>query len=297
MMVEPVGHKSAPLVSVIVPVWNNARQLESCLRALSQQTLAPELFEIIVVDNGSTDDTAERARSFPGVKLVTEPRPGSYIARNTGARIARGEYLAFTDSDCVPDPNWLAAATNAARADKNAGLLLGPIRLFDESGDGRRLYQDYETLFSFPQDPGQANCATANWLSPRELILSLGGFEEETKSLADKGMALRIKSAGKSLIYVPDMVVNHPVRATMSAILNKRLRMTGGRWSRSSGPARLLTSIFGVARETVFRLRKVRRARHLAAVQRLKIAALLLLLGLISSCELVRLSLGREPVR
>ena len=110
-------------------------------------------------------------------------------------------------------------------------------------------------------------------------------------------MAVRIKAAGKSLVYVPEMVVNHPVRATMSAILNKRLRMTGGRWSRSSGSARLPKSIFGVARETAFRLRKVRMARHLAAPQRLKVAGLLLWLGVMSSFELVRLSLGGKPVR
>jgi glycosyltransferase involved in cell wall biosynthesis len=296
-MVDAVDQERALLVSVIVPVWNNARQLETCLHALSRQTLPRQQFEIIVVDNGSTDDTLVRARSLPDVTVISEPRAGSYIARNSGARIARGEYLAFTDSDCVPDPKWLEAATDAARANASAGLLLGPIRLFDETGDGSRVYHDYETLFSFPQDPVKGNCATANWMSPKALILGLGGFEEETKSLADKGMAMRIKEAGKALVFVPEMVVHHPVRATMGEILNKRLRMTGGRWSRSSGAARLPKSIFAVARETAFRLRKVRRAPDLAAMQRLSIAALLLWLGMVSSLELVRLALGGKPVR
>jgi glycosyltransferase involved in cell wall biosynthesis len=92
-----------PLLSVIVPVWNDESRIGQCIDALKRQSLDSALFEIIVVDNGSTDSTATVVSRYTNVVLLYEPQPGSYAARNTGLRHARGEYVAFTDSDCVPE--------------------------------------------------------------------------------------------------------------------------------------------------------------------------------------------------
>lgn len=294
---SPAAAEAAPLVSVIVPVWNNAGQLKACLDALAAQTLPRDLFEIIVADNGSTDGSADVAGARPGVTVVSEARPGSYIARNTAARRARGRYLAFTDSDCLPDPAWLEAALDRARSSPDVGLVAGPIALFADTDDGRRLFKDYETLFSFPQDPSQGNCATANWLSPRDVVLGVGGFDESMKSGADKDLALRIRSSGKVLAYAPAMVVNHPVRATLAALVNKRRRLTGGRWTRTTGRARLLRALRLDAAEMRHRLRKTWRAAGLGAGTRLQIAGLVVWLGLVSAGETLRLASGGAPVR
>src|SRR5688572_5665963 len=99
-----------PVVSVIIAVWNSPCQIRQCLAALERQTLPRDQFEILVVDNGSTDDTAAVAHAVPGVTVIEEARPGSYAARNRGLVAARGEYVAFTDADCLPAPDWLEAA-------------------------------------------------------------------------------------------------------------------------------------------------------------------------------------------
>src|ERR1041384_5139232 len=93
-------------VSVIVPVWNDAERLGHCLHALEKQTYPAESYEVIVVDNGSTDSVACLVAAYGRARLVSEQRPGSYAARNTGLNLARGQVIAFTDADCLPAPDW-----------------------------------------------------------------------------------------------------------------------------------------------------------------------------------------------
>ena len=90
-----------PQLSVLIPVWNGAREIHLLLDALAAQTLDSEHFEVVVVDNGSTDCTAEIVGRYAFVRLLSEHRPGSYSARNTGLKVLRGTYVTFTDADCV----------------------------------------------------------------------------------------------------------------------------------------------------------------------------------------------------
>src|SRR3546814_9394764 len=101
------GEIRTTVVSVIVPVWNSATHLQACIDSLLRQTLARDEYEVILVDNGSLDESLAIAQSCKGVRLFVEKRPGSYAARNLGISAARGEYVAFMDSDCVADPGWL----------------------------------------------------------------------------------------------------------------------------------------------------------------------------------------------
>src|SRR6266545_1529120 len=95
-------------VSVIVAARNAEMTLPGCLAALDAQQFPRADFEVIVVDDGSTDRTAEAACAA-GASVISIPSSGPAAARNRGAAIASGELLVFTDADCAPDPGWLRA--------------------------------------------------------------------------------------------------------------------------------------------------------------------------------------------
>ena len=93
--------------SVIVPAFNADRTLAGCLTALDVQTLPTNDYEVIVVDDGSTDATASLVASFHRARYIFIPHAGAAAARNRGASVARGDILLFTDADCEPQPDWI----------------------------------------------------------------------------------------------------------------------------------------------------------------------------------------------
>ena len=105
-------------VSVVVPAYNAERTLGDCLRALRAQSFAAADLEIIVVDDGSRDGTASLAQRN-GVRVIRRENGGPAAARNTGWRAARGDWVAFTDADCVPSRTWLAEMMRAAWCNMN----------------------------------------------------------------------------------------------------------------------------------------------------------------------------------
>jgi len=287
-----------PVISIIIPVWNSPGLLRRCLDALGAQTLSRDMFEIIVIDNGSTDDTSDVARSFPGVILLNEPRPGSYAARNRGLRQARGIYVAFTDADCLPAPDWLEKGLAAAGRHPDAGVLAGRIELFEEGETEGPAFSDYERLFSFPQAyAARGNCATANWISRRTVFQEFGGFDERLKSGGDRQMALRIRDAGLPLIHAPDMLVLHPVRASRGSLVRKRQRLSGGRWERTGTPARLLRVLWATLYETGRRLRRAALAPGLSLRRKLAVMRLTVELSLVATLEYWRLFRGQAAAR
>lgn len=285
-------------VAVVIPVWNGRSVLGRCLEALERQTLPRSEFQVIVVDNGSTDDTLGIARRFEGVEVLEESTPGSYTARNLGIAHVRAPITAFTDADCVPDPAWLERILSAAAANPGFGVLAGRIDLFDEVEQEDVVYGDYERLFSFPQaHASRGNCATANWASETELLRRLGGFDASLKSGGDRQMALRIKEAGRPLIYVPELVVRHPVRASRAELVRKRQRLSGGRWDRTRRGARLAHVLTVTAFDTVRRLRRAAISPGLSLRRRLAVMKLTVELAAVAVGEFLHLAAGRKAAR
>ncbi|UVO49035.1 glycosyltransferase family 2 protein [Sphingomonas sp. SUN019] len=285
-------------LSVIVPVWNGETVIAACLDALARQTLERTAYEVIVVDNGSTDRTADIVRGYPDVQLLAEPTPGSYAARNTAIAHVAAPVVAFTDADCVPDADWLERGLAAAGANPGFGVLAGRIELFEDGVQGARVYSDYERLFSFPQEhAARGNCATANWISRAAVLRDLGGFDATLKSGGDRQVALRIRAAGHPLIYVPDMVVRHPVRADRAELVRKRRRLSGGRWDRTQATPRLARVLGVTAVDTVRRLRRAAVSRELPLGRRLAVMKLTLDLAGVATREFVQLARGRAAAR
>lgn len=133
----------APLISVIVPVYNQVETLGRSLKSLQLLDYPASNFEIIVIDNGCTDGSSEILRRENGIRLINELRRGAYAARNAGLRFAKGEIVAFTDPDCLVEPNWLTEIS-AAFYDPGTRVLLGNRRPAKDYG-AVALLADYES--------------------------------------------------------------------------------------------------------------------------------------------------------
>lgn len=118
-----------PFISVVVPVLNGRHEVEACVAALRAQTYPPERFEILFVDNGSTDGTREHLESL-GVRVVPCPQRGRARALNAGLAVAGGELICTTDPGCVPEPGWLQAVA-ASFADPTVGCVAGEILMLE----------------------------------------------------------------------------------------------------------------------------------------------------------------------
>ena len=119
-------------VSVIVPFYNSEHHIGHCIQALLDQEYPEEHYEVILINNNSTDSSGDMIRRHPRVKLISEPKSGSYAARNRGIQEANGDIIAFTDSDCVPSRDWLKEI-ESAMASSEAGIVIGNYQLARES--------------------------------------------------------------------------------------------------------------------------------------------------------------------
>ena len=136
-----------PLFTVIVPFLNEERWLATCLAALRAQPIDPALVKWILIDNGSTDRSAEIARAEPRAALLAEARRNPYLARNQGIRAARGRYLFFLDADYLAEPDWLATMYSELQA-SDAAILLGYLAFASPRSLALQLHEDYQDAIS-----------------------------------------------------------------------------------------------------------------------------------------------------
>lgn len=129
-------------LSVVIPAFNEERYLGACLRALDEQTLSRRRFEVIVIDNGSTDATLEILEGWPRVRPLAEPRRDPYLARNRGIEAARGAIIAFTDADCAAAPDWLERIERAFRRE-DVDIAVGRLAYPGTASRWLRRYADY----------------------------------------------------------------------------------------------------------------------------------------------------------
>lgn len=193
-------------VSIVIPAYNAAATLDECLSACTRQTY-PDC-EVIVVDDGSTDATSDIVRRFP-ITYIRRERGGPAAARNMGAKKAAGEVLAFTDSDCVPHPEWIARLVNAIDEGceaaggtygiANPGKLLAKI-IHEEiqlrhSAFGKRV--DF--------------LGTFNLAIRRDAFERVHGFDEkfDQASAEDNDLSYRMIDAGYRMCFVPEAIVDH----------------------------------------------------------------------------------------
>ncbi len=208
----------SPEVSVVVPARDAAATLGPLLESLERQTLPPERFEVIVVDNDSRDATAQVARAR-GARVVEEPIPNRSRARNRGAAAARAPLIAFTDSDCLATPDWLAGYLDC---EDPSPLRAGPV--FVRTGEPPNLVERYESLWRFGQESwvAQGWAATANLCVTREAFDSIGGFDPAYRHIGeDVDFCVRARHAGHALGWCPGAVVTHATEDRVWPLLKR----------------------------------------------------------------------------
>lgn len=188
-----------PRVSVIVPVRDQAATIDVCLHALAAQTYPPERIEILVVDNGSVDDTRGRVRDHP-VQLLLERRAGPYAARNAALERASGEILAFIDGDCVADKDWLARGVAELEA-QGADLAAG--RVAFACGGRPRAAELVDALQHLDHEAmvPRGSATTGNLFVRRQVFAQLGPFVGGRRSGGDVEFTARACGAGHTLVY------------------------------------------------------------------------------------------------
>jgi GT2 family glycosyltransferase len=193
-------------VSIVVPTYRRADLLDRCLAALARQQFAPDEFEIIVADDAASDSTRQQVQVHTGVRYVAvEGRHGPAAARNAGWRAAQGEIIAFTDDDCIPDSNWLAAGMRPF-TDPDVVAVTGQtiVPLGEQPTDFERNTAGLET----------SEFITANCFCRRAVLERLGGFDEAF-TLAwreDSDLHFRLLDTGGRIVREAAAIVVHPVR-------------------------------------------------------------------------------------
>jgi GT2 family glycosyltransferase len=210
-----------PSASVVVPAYDAERTIDECLRSLLDLRYPADRLELVVVDNGSTDGTAEALRRYDGrIAIVHERRRGPATARNAGLRTATGEVVAFTDADCVVEPDWLTHLV-AALEDPGVGIAGGTIlsrqpanaveRFGEAIHDHQKAIEVYEPPYAI----------TMSWASRREVLRALGGFDERFLRSEDVDLSYRVAQADYRLVFVEHAVVRHRNEADLPGLFRE----------------------------------------------------------------------------
>jgi glycosyltransferase involved in cell wall biosynthesis len=205
-------------LSVAIPVLDEEELIGECLEALHRQS--DPVDEIIVVDNGSTDDTVDIARAAPGVKVIAESRRGITYARNTGFAAATGDILARIDADTLVSPGWATAIRRAFAADPDLAGLAGPAGLTRLSrGDriiGRTAYEAFRIVHELTIGEGPLmyghNMALRRsaWERIRDLVTT-----GDDRISEDVDIALALHHTRQRVEYEPGMLVTIAAERTM----------------------------------------------------------------------------------
>lgn len=224
-----------PSVTVVVPTRNDRRVIARCLDAVVGQDYPGPQPEVIVVDNGSTDGTPKvLARYAARVTILDERRPGVSWARNAAIEVARGEWIAFTDADCVPRPDWLRTLVDAGRRHEGVTFVGGRIAALPPANAIARFSENlFDQRRSIEQER-PASFISANLLARREALVACGMFNPDYPRGQDTELAWRSQHRfGARIAYCDEAVVEHRNPSSLSALIHKA-------WQHGRGSSRLL---------------------------------------------------------
>lgn len=221
------------VASVIVPHYNDLRSLDRCLAALEAQTIGSERFEIIVADNNSPCGL-DSVQAVVGdrARLVEVADPGAGPTRNGGAARAAAPVLAFTDCDCIPQPEWLAAGLTAL---ETADIVGGKMTVLIEGGGRLTPAEAFELVFAFNNKnyvEQKHFTVTANLIVRKTDFDRVGPFR--TGVSEDQEWCLRARQKGLRIVYAEQAVVGHPARHSWTDFIRKWQRLVAEQYQITS---------------------------------------------------------------
>lgn len=220
-----VGTIEKMSVSVIIPTFNGAPRLGHCLDALLPQTVGIDA-EILVVDDGSTDDTREVVARYSSVRLLSQKNGGPAAARNRGALEAKGTIILFTDDDCVPTPGWLGAMTSPFD-DVDVVGVKGAYRTRQKTLAARFVQVEYEDRYRMMagfSDIDFIDTYSAGFR--RDRFLQMNGYDTSfpVACAEDIELSYRMSARGWTMKFVPTAIVYHTHPDTLSRYLKKKYK-------------------------------------------------------------------------
>jgi glycosyltransferase involved in cell wall biosynthesis len=220
---------SVPFVNVIVPVYNGADTIAACLESLLRQTYPADAYEVIVVENGSTDDTTRVVEQYP-VRLFHSEGRGPASARNFGLARSEADIVAFTDADCIADSNWLSELVKPY-VDPTIGGVGGAILAYDHPDRTivEMFSEEHSPLVNFMSGENEflPHLYTANASYRRSLVNRVCGFNPHLVTAEDVDLAWRLQlQTGAKLHHAPQAVIYHRHRSTRTG-LSRQYRQYG----------------------------------------------------------------------
>jgi glycosyltransferase involved in cell wall biosynthesis len=210
-----------PNVSVIVPVYNAEETIRDCIDSLLQLNYPKENLELIFVNNASTDKTREVLKQYSNeIRILYEAKRGPAAARNKGLLNAKGEIIAFTDSDCVVDKDWLLNLIKPLR-DSRVGVVGGTIL-------SKQPYNAIEAFGEYIHDHNKAineykppYAITMNWTSRLCVLKEINLFDESFIRCEDVDLSYRILQSGYLLAFEPQAIVRHRNESTYAGLFGE----------------------------------------------------------------------------
>lgn len=216
--------------SVIVPAYNAGNTIDACLNALTHQSVSNDDYEVIVVDDGSRDDTGAIIKRFP-VRYIFQENRGPAAARNHGTKVAEGKIILFTDSDCIPTRDWIDEMVKPF-GDPDVIAVKGAYRTSQRSLTARFAQVEFEERFEMLKRADSIDMVdTYSAAFRKDIFRDAGGFDESfpVANNEDTDLSYKLSRLGKKMLFNPDAVVyhlNHPDSIRRYA----RLKFWRGYW-------------------------------------------------------------------